>query len=161
MKFNQWTLGLAAVGVISLASAARADEGAVPLLTAVSPRQLAVMWTRQCSGTSARETSISRCTSSAARRRLTVQPERSPTLDRQAMDETEWLRATSDLWFGPDADVLARDAKRVWWVFGCPQLCHPQAYVALRVPVGTDRLQSRAFDSIIGTNPSSRGTTPT
>src|SRR3990170_8456923 len=36
MKFNQWTLGLAAVGVISLASAARAEEGAVPLLTALS-----------------------------------------------------------------------------------------------------------------------------
>src|SRR5271168_478727 len=26
MKFNKWTLGLAAVGVVSLASAARADE---------------------------------------------------------------------------------------------------------------------------------------
>ena len=26
MKFNKWTLGLAAVGAVSLASAARADE---------------------------------------------------------------------------------------------------------------------------------------
>ena len=26
MKFNKWTVGLAAVGVVSLASAARADE---------------------------------------------------------------------------------------------------------------------------------------
>ena len=26
MKFNKWTMGLAAVGVVSLASAARADE---------------------------------------------------------------------------------------------------------------------------------------
>ena len=26
MKFNKWTLGLAALGVVSLASAARADE---------------------------------------------------------------------------------------------------------------------------------------
>jgi hypothetical protein len=37
MKFNKWTLGLAAVGAISLASAARADEQKlVPLNTAVS-----------------------------------------------------------------------------------------------------------------------------
>ena len=36
MKFNQWTLGLAAVGVISLASAAQAEESAVPLMTALS-----------------------------------------------------------------------------------------------------------------------------
>jgi len=26
MKFNKWTVGLAAIGVVSLASAARADE---------------------------------------------------------------------------------------------------------------------------------------
>ena len=36
MKFNKWTLGLAAVGAISLASAVRADEKLVPLNTAVS-----------------------------------------------------------------------------------------------------------------------------
>jgi len=37
MKFNKWTLGLAAVGAISLASAVRADEQKlVPLNTAVS-----------------------------------------------------------------------------------------------------------------------------
>jgi len=38
MKFNKWTLGLAAVGAISLASAVRADEAPklVPLTTAVS-----------------------------------------------------------------------------------------------------------------------------
>ena len=36
MKFNKWTLGLAAVGVISLASAARADEKMSQLQTALS-----------------------------------------------------------------------------------------------------------------------------
>ena len=37
MKFNQWTLGLAAVGAVSLASAVRADEPKlVPLTTALS-----------------------------------------------------------------------------------------------------------------------------
>jgi len=33
MKFNKWTLGLAALGVVSLASAARADEAAAPKLS--------------------------------------------------------------------------------------------------------------------------------
>src|ERR1017187_5504499 len=36
MKFNKWTLGLAAVGVVSLASAARADEKLNALQTALS-----------------------------------------------------------------------------------------------------------------------------
>jgi len=36
MKFNKWTVGLAAVGVVSLASAARADEKVIPLQTALS-----------------------------------------------------------------------------------------------------------------------------
>ena len=38
MKFNKWTLGLAAVGAVSMASAVRADEAPklVPLNTAVS-----------------------------------------------------------------------------------------------------------------------------
>ena len=38
MKFNKWTLGLAAVGAVSLASAVRADEAPklVPLNTALS-----------------------------------------------------------------------------------------------------------------------------
>ncbi len=36
MKFNKWTLGLAAIGVVSLASAARADETLSPVQTALS-----------------------------------------------------------------------------------------------------------------------------
>src|SRR5476651_2387774 len=36
MKFNKWTTGLAAVGVISLASAARADEKMSQIQTALS-----------------------------------------------------------------------------------------------------------------------------
>ena len=36
MKFNKWTLGLAAIGVVSLASAARADEKMNALQTALS-----------------------------------------------------------------------------------------------------------------------------
>ena len=36
MKFNKWTIGLAAVGVVSLASAARADERMSQVQTALS-----------------------------------------------------------------------------------------------------------------------------
>jgi hypothetical protein len=40
MKFNKWTVGLAAVGVVSLASAARADEKMSQLQTALSSTTL-------------------------------------------------------------------------------------------------------------------------
>ncbi len=36
MKINKWTLGLAAVGLVSLASVAQAEEKSVPLMTALS-----------------------------------------------------------------------------------------------------------------------------
>ena len=41
MKFNKWTVGLAAVGVVSLASAARADEKQMSMVnTALSSTTL-------------------------------------------------------------------------------------------------------------------------
>src|ERR1700677_4998501 len=40
MKFNKWTVGLAAVGVVSLASAARADEQMSMVNTALSQTTL-------------------------------------------------------------------------------------------------------------------------
>src|SRR5215469_6204720 len=40
MKFNKWTVGLAAVGVVSLASAARADEQMSQVQTALSQTTL-------------------------------------------------------------------------------------------------------------------------
>ena len=40
MKFNKWTMGLAAVGVVSLASAARADEPMEQVHTALSQTTL-------------------------------------------------------------------------------------------------------------------------
>src|ERR1051326_9044803 len=36
MKFNKWTMGLAAVGVVSLASAVKAEETANTVLTSLS-----------------------------------------------------------------------------------------------------------------------------
>ena len=36
MKFNKWTVALAALGVVSLASAAKAEEKASPVMTALA-----------------------------------------------------------------------------------------------------------------------------
>lgn len=40
MKFNKWTLGLAALGVVSLASVVQAEERTNPVLTAAAPPML-------------------------------------------------------------------------------------------------------------------------
>src|SRR5438093_9570371 len=40
MKFEKWTLGLAAVGLVSLASAAKAEEKATAVMTALSSTTL-------------------------------------------------------------------------------------------------------------------------
>jgi hypothetical protein len=44
MKFNKWTVGLAAIGVVSLASAARADEKMSQVQTALSNTTLSKTW---------------------------------------------------------------------------------------------------------------------
>ena len=36
MKYNKWTVALAALGVVSFASAAKAEEKASPVMTALS-----------------------------------------------------------------------------------------------------------------------------
>src|SRR5208282_67023 len=60
MKFNKWTLGLAAVGAVSLASAARADEKMNSLQTALSNTTISgyvsasMNWELTPSGTAAR-----------------------------------------------------------------------------------------------------------
>lgn len=151
MKLNQWTLGLAAMGVISLSSAVRAEEASVPLMTALS------------------STVISGYVDTSAQWNLgtgtggSVLPPLFGGADKadgfnlnvvqlsisKPLDETDWAAGYRvDLWLGPDANSLGTQSTLST---GSGDLAIRQAYVALRAPVGNGvDLKMGVFDSVIG-----------
>ena len=136
MKFNQWTLGLAAVGAVSLASAVRADEAKLsPLQTALS------------------NTTISGYVDVAAQYNLGNQLNRgyydyidkrdaftlnnvTISLDKP-QDETPWAAGYHvDLNAGKDAINGYQPNEQSWYTQSNGLLSIRQAYLALRTPVG-------------------------
>src|ERR1039458_4813043 len=181
MKFNKWTVGLAAVGVVSLASAARADEQMNALQTALS------------------NTTISGYVSASANWAITpggalnaVSPARfipfqGPTkqdgfnLDvvklsiSKPQDESPWASGYQvDLLFGPDAvgwNPSANAQTTVSTTVGGTKYSASgatlsdfgikQAYVALRTPIGNGiDWKIGVFDTIIGYEVTDAGSNP-
>lgn len=154
MKFDKWTLALAAVGVVSLASAAKAEERASSVMTALASTTLSgyvdtsAQWNF---GTGNANTPPYRFggASKADGFNLNVVQLRL----EKPLDEAEWAAGYRvDLWAGPDANSLGTQSLFGNGV-GAAQgdLALRQAYVALRTPVlnGID-WKVGVFDSIIG-----------
>jgi hypothetical protein len=160
MKFNKWTLGLAAVGAVSMASAVRADEAKMSAVqTALS------------------NTTISGYVSASANYEITPNVTPSPAssipfqgnkqngfnLDvvkisiAKPQDESPWASGYQvDLLFGPDA---------VGWNnspgAANSDIAIKQAYVALRTPVGNGiDWKIGVFDTVIGYESSDAGNNP-
>jgi hypothetical protein len=159
MKFNKWTLGLAAVGVVSLASAARADEKMSSLQTALSNTTISGFVSASMNweaiggaGANGQTTPASFIPQQAGKQdgfnldvvRLTIaKPE----------DESPWASGYDiDLAFGPDAvgynpvTVGSNNGSA-----GGGDVGIKQAYVTLRTPVGNGiDWKFGVFDTIIG-----------
>jgi len=155
MKFNKWTLGLAAVGVVSLASAAKAEEKANMVQTALSA------------------TTLSGYVDTSAQWNFGTGNERLPDYKfggpgkadgfnlntvqvrlEKPLDESEWAAGYRvDLWFGPDANTLGTQSliNSDTEVGNAADLAIRQAYIALRMPLGNGLdWKIGVFDSIIG-----------
>jgi len=153
MKFNQWTLGLAAVGVVSLASAVKADETANTVLTALSSTTLSgyvdtsIQWNPGTGNLNNPPYSFGGPEKADGFNLNVVQL----TLDKP-LDESEWASGYHvDLWFGPDANALATQNGGATTAFVGRDFAIRQAYVALRSPVGNGiEWKVGVFDTIIG-----------
>ena len=152
MKFDKWTVALATLGVVSFASAARAEEKASPVETALAATTISgyidtsAEWNPN---------------GNAGNQNLPPYKFNSPSkadgfnLDviqlriDKPLDESDWAAGyRADLWFGPDANALGTSS-----IFGgnTSDFAIRQAYVALRTPVGTGLdFKMGVFDSIIG-----------
>ena len=162
MKINQWTLGLAAVGVVSLASAVNAEEAKMNALqTALSSTTI--------SGyvdTSVEWTLGNKNTPIAIQDNIPFRSGKSDGFNlnvvklsiEKPMDESEWASGYKvDLLFGPDAVAYNTSANSGTTAdFGIKQ-----AYVALRTPVGNGiDWKLGTFDTVIGYETFEAGNNP-
>lgn len=160
MKFNKWTVGLAAVGLVSLNSAANAQDAA-----AAAPAPATVL-------TALSSTTLSGYVDTSMQWNLGTGNEYSPNyfgggaskadgfnlnvvdvaLDKP-LDESQWAAGYHvELWMGPDANTLGTQS-----VFGQDSYADRgdfavrQAYVTMRTPIGNGiDWKVGVFDTIIG-----------
>src|SRR3974390_2680202 len=134
MKFEKWTIALAALGVVSLASAATAEEKSSAVMTALASTTL--------SGyvdTSAQWNFGTGNANPAPYKFNTPSKADGFNLDvvqlriEKPLDESEWAAGYRvDLWMGPDANTLNTVSTGL---AGHGDFAIRQAYVALRAPV--------------------------
>lgn len=153
MKFNKWTLGLAAVGVVSLTSAARADETNM-VQTALSNTSISgyVDASAQFNpGGGGNGTPNYNFGNNANQISLNVVQ---VSLDKP-LDEAPWASGYHvDLWLGPDAAALGTSTSG-------GNAAIRQAYIALRTPVGNGiDWKVGVFDTIIGYEGLTSGNNP-
>jgi hypothetical protein len=147
MKLNKWTIALAAVGAVSLASVAKAEEKSNPVQTALSSTTISgyvdtsAQWNFGTGNTFNPPYKFGGPTKADGFNLDVVQ-----IRIEKPLDETEWAAGYRvDLWMGPDANALATQST------GSSDFAVRQAYVALRTPIGNGLdWKMGVFDSIIG-----------
>lgn len=160
MKFNKWTVGLAAVGVVSLASAAKAEEKMSRLESALSSTTISgyvdtsMQWNPGSDNRSVAPVTFQGADKADGFNLNVVQ-----LSIAQPLDEAEWASGYKvDLWFGPDANTLGSQSVNS---SGSGDLGIRQAYVALRTPVGNGiDWKVGVFDTVIGYESLESGNNP-
>ena len=149
MKFNKWTLTLAAAGVVSLGSVAQGEEAKNQVLTALSSTTLSgyvdtsAIWKLGTGNTFM----PGRAYDGTAKQDGFNLDVIKLTLEKP-LDEGQWAAGYKvDLLFGPDANYF----KTFNSAGGGSDFAIQQAYVNLRAPVGNGLdFKMGVFDSIIG-----------
>jgi predicted porin len=161
MKFNQWTLALASVGIVSLGSVAQAEEQH-SVMTALSTTTLsgyvdtsASWWT----GTQNKPSTPGAINTGLPGRSFDGANKQDGfnlnavklVLEKPLGDATTWSAGyKADLVFGPDADYYS-SRNTITGLSNADDFSVKQAYVALRAPVGNGLdLKLGVWDTIIG-----------
>ena len=148
MKFDKWTAVLAGAGLVSLVSAATAEEKSSAVMTALASTTLSgyvdtsAQWNMNTGNANPAPFKFN-TPSKADGFNLDVVQLRI----EKPLDESEWAAGYRvDLWMGPDANTLDTQSSLTHGDFAIRQ-----AYVALRAPLGNGLdFKMGVFDSIIG-----------
>jgi hypothetical protein len=162
MKYNKWTVALAAAGVVSLASAAKAEEQdrVNSVVTALSSTSLSgyvdtsAQWNFGTGNAHLPDYKFGGSSKADGFNLNVVQ-----LRIEKPLSEEEWAAGYRvDLWAGPDANVLGTQSIGA---SGTGDFAVRQAYVALRAPFqnGLD-FKVGVFDSIIGYESVESGNNP-
>ncbi len=171
MKFNKWTLGLAALGVVSLASAARADEAKMSQVqTALSNTTLSgyvdtsMEWNPTGGGSIApvafNQTTAATPGNAGANKGNNFNLNVVDIALDKPEDEGPWASGYHvEMWFGPDAATLGT-SQNTGNKYGAndnsgfnsnSSAAIRQAYITLRTPIGNGLdWKLGVFDTIIG-----------
>jgi hypothetical protein len=151
MKFNKWTLGLAAVGVVSLASAVQAEETTNTVLTALSSTTISgyvdtsAQWNPGTGNANTPPYAFGKGKADGFNLNVVQLSLAKP------LDESQWAAGYHvDLWLGPDAKFLGTSS-----YLGLANYASDfgirQAYVALRTPIGNGiDWKIGVFDTVVG-----------
>ena len=147
MKFNKWTIALAATGVVSLASVAQAEESH-PVNTALSSTTLSgfvdtsAIWNLGTGNTVA-----NRFANTGSDRQDGFNLNYVKVQLEKPIDEGTWSAGyKTEIMFGPDAGVMPGRLGGAG-----SELALKQAYIALRAPVGNGiDIKIGQFDPIVG-----------
>jgi hypothetical protein len=158
IKINKWTLGLAAVGLVSLPAAALAEEQLSPVQTALDSTVISgyvntsAQWDFGTGNYGAPRYSYNSGKQDGFNLnavKLTVE---------RPLSETQWAAGYKvDLMFGPDADTFGSTLDGA----DVDNFAVRQAYVALRTPVGNGLdFKIGVFDAIVGYESTDAGSNP-
>lgn len=163
MKFNKWTLGLAALGAVSLASVAQAEEkmllqdtkAELTSTTISGYVNTSVEWDFGKNNDQPNTRGYAYSAGKGDGFNLNVVD---VTLEK-ALDESEWASGyKAELWFGPDVAGLGSRSINSG---GAGDVAIKQAYVTLRTPIGNGiDWKIGVFDTIIGYEASNAGDNP-
>ena len=168
MKYNKWTVALAALGVVSFASAAKAEEKTSPVMTALSSTTISgyvdtsAEWNFGTGNANLPPYKFNSINKADGFNLDVVQLR----IDKP-LDEQDWAAGyRADFWFGPDANTLGTGSKGTasannFTGGNTSDFGIRQAYVVLRAPVGTGLdFKMGVFDSIIGYESIEAGNNP-
>ncbi len=171
MKINKWTMGLAAVGLVSIPSAGLAEEKLNPVLTSLTPTvidgyvNVSAIWNPGTGNDRVPTYAFSKGKQDGFNLdvvKLSLS---------KALDESQWSAGYKvDLLFGPDANALATGSSgSIIPGTGGPDttlnnqsdFAIKQAYVAVRAPVGNGiDFKVGVWDTIIGYETFDAGSNP-
>jgi hypothetical protein len=148
MKINPWTLGLAAAGVVTLASAVQAEEATESVMTMVSSTTLSGYVNTSVNWTPGPAAGFRATTFGGAAKNDGFNLDVVSLTVSKPLDEGEWSAGyKAQVWFGPDANALGTQST----LSSVDDFNIKNAYVALRAPVGNGiDFKLGVFDTIIG-----------
>ena len=171
MKFNKWTLGLAAVGAVSMASAVRADEAKLSSVQTALSNTIISGYVSASANWQLTPGNSQVASSPAGNIPLQGSKANGFNLDvvklsiSKAQDESPWASGYQvDLLFGPDAvgfNPANSGSGSNGYYDGYSDFAIQQAYIALRTPVGNGiDWKFGVFNTVIGYESFDAGNNP-